>query len=166
MFFRSKVWPPFFWSKFDVWQEFFHGQKTPQQLERVFFFRNFLIKHLLKVQRSLKTYCFHQRLSFKKGFLIIQSWGKWFSSWWFQRMWQICASNWIISPWIGVKKKSLKPTPIVLTVALTSKDFRFPSISVFQSMETTPAHLELEFVEAQAPSAVVEWGGVLVKCST
>ncbi len=36
----------------------------------------------------------------------------WLSSWWFQPVWKICSSNWIISPGIGVKiNKSLKPPP-------------------------------------------------------
>ena len=44
---------------------------------------------------------------------------------------------------------------VVLIVALTSKDFQ-----ISKHFSITLAHLELEFVEAQAPSAVVEWGGV------
>ena len=31
------------------------------------------------------------------------------SSWWFQPIWKICSSNWMISPGIGVKTKKMKP---------------------------------------------------------
>ena len=34
-------------------------------------------------------------------------WVYYFSSWWFQPLWNICSSNWIISPGIGVKIKNL-----------------------------------------------------------
>ena len=35
-----------------------------------------------------------------------------FSGWWFQAIWKICSSNWIISPGIGMKIiKCLKPPP-------------------------------------------------------
>ena len=34
-----------------------------------------------------------------------------FSSWWFQPIWKICSSNWIISPGKGENKKCLKPPP-------------------------------------------------------
>ena len=34
------------------------------------------------------------------------------TGWWFQPIWKICSSNWIISPGIGVKiKQYLKPAP-------------------------------------------------------
>ena len=34
-----------------------------------------------------------------------------FSSWWFQEIWKICSSNWIIFLSRGENKKSLKPPP-------------------------------------------------------
>ena len=33
------------------------------------------------------------------------------TSWWFQPIWKICSSNWIISPGRGENKKCLKPPP-------------------------------------------------------
>ena len=33
------------------------------------------------------------------------------ASWWFQPLWKICSSNWILSPRIGVKKDCFKPPP-------------------------------------------------------
>ena len=33
------------------------------------------------------------------------------TSWWFQPLWKICSSNWIISPNRGENKKCLKPPP-------------------------------------------------------
>ncbi len=33
------------------------------------------------------------------------------TGWWFQPMWKICSSNWIISPSKGEDKKCLKPPP-------------------------------------------------------
>ena len=36
---------------------------------------------------------------------------KWSSSWWFQPIWKICSSNWIISPKRGEHKRYLKPPP-------------------------------------------------------
>ena len=34
-----------------------------------------------------------------------------FSAWWFQPIWKICSSNWIISPGRGENKTYLKPPP-------------------------------------------------------
>ncbi len=41
--------------------------------------------------------------------------GKWLSSWWFQPIWKIWSSNWIISPSRDENKKCLKPPPSILT---------------------------------------------------
>ena len=38
------------------------------------------------------------------------SWGYW-TSWWFQPLWKICSSNWIISPGRGENKIYLEPPP-------------------------------------------------------
>ena len=45
-----------------------------------------------------------------------KTWNIWnfntrFSSWWFQPIWKICSSKWIISPSRGENKKYLKPPP-------------------------------------------------------
>ena len=36
--------------------------------------------------------------------------GSWYASWWFQSIWNICSSNWIISPGRGENKKTSETT--------------------------------------------------------
>ena len=46
------------------------------------------------------------------------------SSWWFQPIWKICSSNWIISPSRGENKKYLKPPPIELLILADDDQYK------------------------------------------
>ena len=46
-----------------------------------------------------------------------------YTSWWFQPLWKICSSNWIISPGRDENKKCLKPPPRLYNSYLELRSF-------------------------------------------
>ena len=54
----------------------------------------------------------------------------WEGSWWFQPIWTICSSKWIISPSRGEHKKCLKPPP--------RYDANFPGCIISLDLHTSP----------------------------
>ena len=56
-------------------------------------------------------------------------------SWWFQPIWKICSSNWIISPGRGENKKYLKPPPSypLSTRVLATPKLYLPTCLVYRS---------------------------------
>ena len=71
------------------------------------------------------------------------------SGWWFQPIWKICLSNYIISPSRGENKKYLKPPPSYIDFLVEKGQYKYmakwspwvslqPTISVVQSPRKSP----------------------------
>ena len=85
------------------------------------------------------------------------------TSWWFQPIWKICSSNWIISPGIGVKKKYLSCHHLEkdITYSKLTRPYRanYPYVSLsFHTMAalTRPQFPRLEVVRVGGHGTCLE----------
>ena len=115
------MWNPFFrqlsWVHWVVWTAGLY--KTCQKTEQT---NNVCLwkysSNLLSCDSKSQSECtYHPQIcpiflvffSLPFPFLVLTCPNK--TSWWFQPIWKICSSNWIMSPSRGENKKCLKPPP-------------------------------------------------------
>ena len=91
----------------------------------------------LNARSILSTHSSTRDHFFKKGWTEgpFKAWKIWtISRWWFQPVWKICLSNWIISPSKGENKKYLKPPPKY--IVFTNHQLEWWSIILSRSTST------------------------------
>ena len=72
--------------------------------------KNFPRSHWITSHFEVNHICFPAKNTSRCCVFVaawIFPWSVLFSTWWLQPYWKICSSNWIISPWIGVKINSI-----------------------------------------------------------